>query len=65
MQRPIYYESNTLSCIVIRSDKVPLIPPYLFSSSGGQCYAFSKQLANGLSGHKIELSKLLTQGLNL
>lgn len=26
LQRPIYYESGTLSFIVIRSDEVPLIP---------------------------------------
>lgn len=59
-------EKRPIDCFVLRDEEVPVMPRmYSFSSFGLQSHAFLRQMANGLCGHKIELSKLLAPGLNL
>lgn len=55
---------STPGCFVVRGDKFPLIP-CIFAHPLVASHAFLRQLANGLCGHKIEISKLFSQGLNL
>lgn len=59
-------EKRPTDCFVLRDKKVPMMPHmYCFSSFGVQSHAFLRQMADGLFGHKIELSELLAPGLNL